>query len=135
MLKDGYLYKKVSIASIVFWGVQPSKDELLKFTEMSKAEEEDVSWLSSVYNVRKKSKSLEAEDRRGASEQGNGFNLHDLVLFGLVIHCHTFISLRVLHSIFNLLIFMTKFFFPFRRKGFGVIIDLGKDGIKVGWLC
>ncbi|ONK75729.1 uncharacterized protein A4U43_C03F19930 [Asparagus officinalis] len=82
MLKDGYLYKKVSIASIVYWGVEPSKDELLKFTEMSKPEEEDVSWLSSVYNVRKKIKPSKDSDLKGSSEKGNSFNLHDLVLFG-----------------------------------------------------
>ena len=90
MLKDGYLYKKVSITSIIYWGVQPSKDELLKFTEMSKAEEEDVSWLSSVYNMRRKMKSSEASDLQGTSEHGKGFNLYDLVLFGLVMHCHAF---------------------------------------------
>ncbi|XP_072956327.1 uncharacterized protein [Typha angustifolia] len=81
MLKDGYLYKKVSVGSLIYWGVQPSDAELLKFSKTSKDEEEDLDWVSSVY-VGKRKNIAEEWDHKAAATKENVFNLHDLVLFG-----------------------------------------------------
>lgn len=84
MLKDGFLYKKVSIGSVICWAVQPSDMELLKFSNVSKVGDEDLNWVSSVYRGRNKMRLSEAADQQELAEKGNGFNLHDFVLFGLV---------------------------------------------------
>ncbi|KAJ0963136.1 hypothetical protein J5N97_028258 [Dioscorea zingiberensis] len=82
MLKDGFVYKKVSIGSLVCWGVQPSKAELLNFSESNKDEAEDLDWISSVYSGRRKIKVVEASHQTSNDKQGNGYDLYDLVLFG-----------------------------------------------------
>ncbi|WOK93955.1 protein RNA-directed DNA methylation 3 isoform X2 [Canna indica] len=81
MLKDGYLYKKVSIESLVFWGVQPSSSELLMFSDGTKDTDEDLNWVSGIYNARKKKPITESDDKVSAVTK-NGYGLHDLVLFG-----------------------------------------------------
>ncbi|KAL0903619.1 hypothetical protein M5K25_028011 [Dendrobium thyrsiflorum] len=106
MLKDGYLYKKVSMGSLIHWGVQPTSDELMKFEELDKDEVKDVGWLSSIYKARMKKKLPETShqkngekynqkdgeksnpkvgeksNQKDADKQINGFDIDDLVLFG-----------------------------------------------------
>lgn len=82
MLKDGFVYKKVSIGSLVCWGVKPSKSELLQFSESNKDEPEDLGWISSVYSGQQKIKVVEASHQKSDDKQGNGYKLFDLVLFG-----------------------------------------------------
>ncbi|KAM0937231.1 putative ribosomal protein L2, domain 2 [Dioscorea sansibarensis] len=82
MLKDGFVYKKVSIGSLVCWGVKPSKSELLQFGESNKDEHEDLGWISSVYSGQQKIKVVEASHQKSDDKLGNGYKLFDLVLFG-----------------------------------------------------
>ncbi|KAE8732383.1 Pectin lyase-like superfamily protein isoform 1 [Hibiscus syriacus] len=51
MLKDGYLYKKVSIDSLSCWGIMPTEEELLKFSNSDNNESDDLEWLSQLYAV------------------------------------------------------------------------------------
>ncbi|KAF5208199.1 Transcription elongation factor spt5, partial [Thalictrum thalictroides] len=88
-LKDGYLYKKVSIESISYVDVVPSADELLKFKPYKKDASDDAEWLSHLYGEQKKKRSSECskgtdKGLEGTSEtkKGNDFKLHDLVSFG-----------------------------------------------------
>ncbi|XWS75210.1 hypothetical protein CRYUN_Cryun01aG0066000 [Craigia yunnanensis] len=46
LLKDGYLYKKVSLDSLSCWGVMPTEEELLKFSHSDNNESDDLEWLS-----------------------------------------------------------------------------------------
>lgn len=82
MLKDGYLYKKVSIGSLISWGVQPSSSELLMFTEVTKHTDVDLNWFSSIYGTHKKKPVAESSEDKTTNVMNNGYNLHDLVLFG-----------------------------------------------------
>ncbi|KAL0310460.1 UNVERIFIED_CONTAM: protein RNA-directed DNA methylation 3 [Sesamum calycinum] len=91
MLKDGYLYKKVSIDSLSLWGVMPTEDELLKFEPSKKDESTDVHWLSQLFGEKKKKEvqTVKKQDKgNGKSEgsssasMGNNFEVHDLVFFG-----------------------------------------------------
>lgn len=84
MLKDGYMYKWVSNGSVVFWGVQPSESELLKFSNMNKDDSEDLDWVSSVYSGRKKARLTDESDNVATTSRKNEYKLHDLVLIGLV---------------------------------------------------
>lgn len=96
MLKDGFLYKKVSIDSLSFWGVNPSEDELQKFVISSNDESDNVEWLSQLYGEPKK-KSIVNFDKGGGkggvkgggkgegssgSHEQSSFEVHDLVHFG-----------------------------------------------------
>lgn len=88
MLKDGYLYKKVSIDSLSCWGVTLSEEELHKFTPSSNEESVDLEWLSQLYGERKQ-KHTTKSDKGGEKGEGssgssmvNCFELHDLVCFG-----------------------------------------------------
>ncbi|KAM3698430.1 hypothetical protein ACJW31_06G187600 [Castanea mollissima] len=101
MLKDGYLYKKVSIDSLSCSGVMPSEEELLKFKSSENNETDDLEWLTQIYGERKKKRVIRS-DKGGGKGEGtsgssgvNGFDLHDLVCFG--------------------------------RKDFGIIIGIEKD--------
>ncbi|XP_077220123.1 kow domain-containing transcription factor 1 [Tasmannia lanceolata] len=69
MLKDGYLYKKVSIGSLSYFDIRPSAVEQQKFN-VPKDASNDSEWLSSLYGP-------------SESKKENGFKLHDLVFFGL----------------------------------------------------
>ncbi|KAL7148547.1 hypothetical protein ABFS83_06G186000 [Erythranthe nasuta] len=108
MLKDGYLYKKVSIDSLSFWGTLPTEDELLKFEPSNKDESIDVQWLSQLYGEKKKKEVEGVKKDKGdgkskgstSASMGSNFEVHDLVFFG--------------------------------RKDFGVVIGAEKDNtIKV----
>ncbi|XP_038884298.1 protein RNA-directed DNA methylation 3 isoform X2 [Benincasa hispida] len=87
MLKDGYLYKKISLDSLS-WGVIPSEDELLKFKPPESNESNDVEWLSQLYGEKKKKKDIRTEKGGGKGEGSSGssstssFGDHDLVCFG-----------------------------------------------------
>ncbi|XP_022990198.1 protein RNA-directed DNA methylation 3-like [Cucurbita maxima] len=88
MLKDGYLYKKVSLDSLNCWGVMPSEDELLKFKPPESIEANDLEWLSQLYGEKKKKKIIRTEKGGGKGEGSSGsssmisFGDHDLVCFG-----------------------------------------------------
>lgn len=79
MLKDGYLYKKVSIFSLSYFGVQPSKTELLRFEPAKNDEHQDMEWIARLSEGREK-KNLETFDY--SLEKGNAYQQYDLVLFG-----------------------------------------------------
>ncbi|KAF3945897.1 hypothetical protein CMV_027775 [Castanea mollissima] len=51
MLKDGYLYKKVSIDSLSCSGVMPSEEELLKFKSSENNETDDLEWLTQNFKA------------------------------------------------------------------------------------
>lgn len=95
MLKDGYLYKKISIDSLSFWGTTPTKDELLKFEPSKKDESTDVQWLSQLFGEKKKKEkeveSTSKSGKGGGKSEGSSsacieynFEVHDLVFFGYV---------------------------------------------------
>ncbi|KAJ0103247.1 hypothetical protein Patl1_06019 [Pistacia atlantica] len=88
MLKDGYLYKRVSIDSLNCWGVVPSEEELLKFMPSDRNESADLEWLSQLYGEKKKKRTVPM-DKGGSkgecssgSSLGNSFELFELVCFG-----------------------------------------------------
>ncbi|KFK24880.1 hypothetical protein AALP_AA8G036700 [Arabis alpina] len=94
MLKDGYLYKKVSLDSLSFWGVVPSKEEMLKFAHVEQKEIVDVEWISEIYGEEKEKKTLpigkgagKGEDSGGGKGEGEGsksessYDLYNLVCF------------------------------------------------------
>ena len=88
MLKDGYLYKKISLDSLNCWGVMPSEDELLKFKPPESNESHDLEWLSQLYGEKKKKKIIRTEKGGGKGEGSSGssstssFGDHDLICFG-----------------------------------------------------
>lgn len=111
MLKDGFLYKKVSFDSLSFWDINPSEDELLKFAPPSTDASDNLEWLSQLYGEQKKEHNMtltkgggkgegasgcgggKGEGTSGGSGGGKGegtsgsneqssFAVHDLVLFG-----------------------------------------------------
>lgn len=98
MLKDGYLYKKVAIDSLNFWGLIPSEDELLKFEPCKKEEPDSQEWLTQLFGEKKKRTRCEnggGNDKVGGKDKGGGkgegsssagtassFEVHDLVVFG-----------------------------------------------------
>ncbi|XVE75442.1 hypothetical protein DITRI_Ditri12bG0094200 [Diplodiscus trichospermus] len=101
MLKDGYLYKRVSIDSLSCWGVMPTEEELLKFSHSDSNESDDVEWLAQLYGEKKRKKNFSTdkggEKGEGSSGSGmeNSFELYNLVCFG--------------------------------RKDFGIIVGMEKD--------
>ncbi|XVE68778.1 hypothetical protein DITRI_Ditri09bG0097400 [Diplodiscus trichospermus] len=102
MLKDGYLYKKVSIDSLSCWGVMPTEEELLKFIHSDNNESDDLEWLSQLYGEKKRKKTI-TNDKGGEKGEGssgfgmeNSFELYNLVCFG--------------------------------QKDFGLIVGMEKDG-------
>lgn len=94
MLKDGYLYKKIAIDSLSFWGIVPTEDELLKFEPAKKDESTDVQWLSQLFGEKKKKEVKRIKplpDKGGGKSEGsssanpeNNFELHDLVFIGYI---------------------------------------------------
>lgn len=92
MLKEGYLYKKVSIDSLCFWGVMPTETELLKFEPHKNDEPQDTEWLSQLYGERKRKRTIKQDKGNGKggekgegssnSTNGNSFEVDDLVFFG-----------------------------------------------------
>ncbi|GAB4836401.1 hypothetical protein Ancab_001312 [Ancistrocladus abbreviatus] len=88
MLKDGYLYKKVSIDSLSFWDVNPSEEELHKFTLSNNDESNNTEWLSQLYGEEKKRQKLKTDKGGAKGEASSGsstedsLEVHDLVVFG-----------------------------------------------------
>ncbi|KAJ7975010.1 Transcription elongation factor Spt5 [Quillaja saponaria] len=87
MLKDGYLYKKVSLDSLNLWNVFPTEEELLKFNPSQSNETNDLEWLSQLFGNQKKQR-IVVSDKGGGKGEGSsgssisdGFELHDLVCF------------------------------------------------------
>ncbi|KAL6980301.1 hypothetical protein U1Q18_021943 [Sarracenia purpurea var. burkii] len=93
-LKDGYLYKKVSIDSLSFWGVMPSEDELLKFEPSKKEESDCQEWLKQLFGDQEKKRIIKCDKGGGKGGKGggkgegssssgmaSGFEVHDLVFF------------------------------------------------------
>uniref|UniRef100_A0A0E0PPQ0 Uncharacterized protein n=1 Tax=Oryza rufipogon TaxID=4529 RepID=A0A0E0PPQ0_ORYRU len=123
MFKDGFLYKRVALSSLIYWGIQPTETELLKFssTPTNTSSTDDLDWVSSMYGPKKrnvpKEPDMEPSSSKASSSKGKyskasskaststedyedkGFNLHDLVLFG--------------------------------RRDFGVVIAFEKDGLRI----
>ncbi|XP_073016419.1 uncharacterized protein [Primulina eburnea] len=99
MLKDGYLYKKIPMDSLNYWGVVPTGVELLKFESSKKDESTDVQWLSQLFGEKKKQQVQDVKQDKGggkskgpsssdgkskgssSSDVGTSF-MHDLVFFG-----------------------------------------------------
>lgn len=92
MLKDGYLYKKISIDSLSFWGVVPTDDELLKFEPAKKDGSTDEQWLSQLFGEKKKKEVKHMKPGKGGGKSEgsssaipeNNFELHDLVFIGYI---------------------------------------------------
>lgn len=87
MLKDGYLYKRVSIDSLSCWGVMPTEEELLKFRPSENNESDNLEWLTQIYGGPKKKRVIgnEKSGEKGESSLASGQNryeLYDLVCFG-----------------------------------------------------
>lgn len=88
MLKDGYLYKKVSIDSLSCWSVMPSEEELLKFTPAERKESDNFEWLSQIYGEEKKNLVVKPDTSGGKGEgssmsvTGNTLETYSLVCFG-----------------------------------------------------
>ncbi|KAF0925336.1 hypothetical protein E2562_016028 [Oryza meyeriana var. granulata] len=125
MFKDGFLYKRVALSSLIYWGIQPTETELLKFSSSptNTSSTDDLDWVSSIYGPNKrnlpKEQDMKPSSSKASSSKGkcskasnlktststedydedDGFNLHDLVLFG--------------------------------RKDFGVVIAFEKDGLRI----
>lgn len=72
MLKDGYLYKKVSLDSLTSWGVIPSKEEMLKFAPVERKETGDVEWISEIYGEEREKKDLPTGKAGGKGEGSGG---------------------------------------------------------------
>ncbi|CAA6653737.1 unnamed protein product [Spirodela intermedia] len=79
ILKDGYLYKQVSFFSLSYFGVQPSKTELLRFEPVKNDEPQGMEWISHFPNGREQKK---VETFNNSLEKGNAYQQYDLVLFG-----------------------------------------------------
>ncbi|XP_043704580.1 protein RNA-directed DNA methylation 3 [Telopea speciosissima] len=89
MLKDGYLYKRVSIESLCCWDVVPSADELQRFEASKEHQSDDTEWLLGLYGEgRGKFPEMSDNEKTNVSKgtsgtmHGSGFELHDLVFFG-----------------------------------------------------
>ncbi|MCI00540.1 putative transcription elongation factor Spt5-like protein, partial [Trifolium medium] len=68
LLKDGYLYKKVSPESLSFWGVVPTEEEISKFGSSENNESNDMEWLSNIYGDTKKKRVITADKGDGKGE-------------------------------------------------------------------
>lgn len=88
LLKDGYLYKKVSLDSLNLWGVVPKEEELLKFAPSENDEVNDLEWLTQIYGEPKNKRVIRGDKGGGKGEGSSssngvdGFELYDLVCFG-----------------------------------------------------
>ncbi|XP_013611361.1 PREDICTED: protein RNA-directed DNA methylation 3 [Brassica oleracea var. oleracea] len=116
MLKDGFVYKKVSLDSLTSCGVKPSKEEILKFTPLEEKETGDVEWISEIYGEeKKKKKSIPAGkgvEKGEASGGGKGEGSSES-------------QSESSHELYNLVCFS--------RKDFGLIVGVDDkgDGYKV----
>ncbi|CAN1238473.1 Protein RNA-directed DNA methylation 3 [Linum grandiflorum] len=102
MFKDGFLYKKVSLDSLNCWTVMPSKEELLKFESSENNQSGNIEWLTQIYGAKKKKKVIRNEKvgEKGESSSGTGS--------------------QATFDIYD--------FVCFRRKEFGIVVGMEKDG-------
>jgi hypothetical protein len=92
MLKDGYLFKRVALNSLIYWGVEPTDSERVKFSPPSRdgREVDPDEWVSDLYDRRgkkKKSRASTSADLKASTSElmdDCAFGIHDLVLFGSV---------------------------------------------------
>ncbi|XP_058181374.1 protein RNA-directed DNA methylation 3-like [Rhododendron vialii] len=82
-LKDGYLYKKVSISSLMFWGLMPFEEELLKFKPNKKEDSDCQEWLSELYGEQEEKRIIKSQIGGSKGERSSTctFEVHDPVLF------------------------------------------------------
>uniref|UniRef100_A0ACD5T8S6 Uncharacterized protein n=1 Tax=Avena sativa TaxID=4498 RepID=A0ACD5T8S6_AVESA len=130
MFKDGFLYKRVALSSLIYWGIHPTDTELVKFSSSpsTKTSADDMDWVSSVYGHKKrnvprepdmntssdmktssssKGKCSKASNLKGSSSTENYDDDGDADEF----HLHDLVL--------------------FGRKDFGVVIAVEKDGFKI----
>lgn len=87
MLKDGYLYKKVSLDVVRCCVVQPSEDDLLKFENSSNVDPSDQEWLSDLFGEQEKRLMIKGDNLNREGEDssstrvGDVPKVHDMVLF------------------------------------------------------
>lgn len=92
MLKDGYLFKRVALNSLIYWGVEPTESERVKFSPPSREGQEvdPEEWVSDLYESRRKkmkSRASTSADLKASTSEpmdDSAFGIHDLVLFGSV---------------------------------------------------
>lgn len=88
MLKEGYLYKRVSFDSLSLWGIVPTEGELLKFQPSEHSEFHDAEWLNELYGDRKKKRIVRFEKggEKGEGSSGSSstkkYELFELVSLG-----------------------------------------------------
>ncbi|KAJ3696098.1 hypothetical protein LUZ60_001475 [Juncus effusus] len=99
MLKNGYLFKRVALTSLIYWGVEPTESEKNKFRDIESEEGAELEgWVDNLYDRKKKKKMRETggsgsgsagADLKASSsaqvdddDEDEGFGVHDLVLFG-----------------------------------------------------
>ncbi|XP_026414396.1 protein RNA-directed DNA methylation 3-like isoform X1 [Papaver somniferum] len=59
MLKDGYLYKKIPIESLILSGVVPTANELIKFETSKKDTDDDLEWLTGLFGEKRKKRAVD----------------------------------------------------------------------------
>ena len=78
MLKDGYLYKKVSLDSLSCCVVQPSEDDLLKFENCTNEDPGDKEWLSELFGEQKKRLMTKSDSFNMEGEDSSSISMEDL---------------------------------------------------------
>ncbi|KAM0835533.1 hypothetical protein ACQ4PT_062861 [Festuca glaucescens] len=134
MFKDGFLYKRVALSSLIYWGIQPTDTERVKFSSSTstKTSADDMDWVSSVYGQKKRNVSREPDMKTSSSSKdkcSKASNLKGSSSSNLKgsssaenydddgdgdddqFHLHDLVL--------------------FGRKDFGVIIAVEKDGFKI----
>ncbi|RDX94228.1 Protein RNA-directed DNA methylation 3, partial [Mucuna pruriens] len=143
MLKDGYVYKKLSPDSLSLWGVVPTQEELLKFGPSENNESNnDLEWLSQLYGEKKKKRVIRPEKGGGKGESSsgsgvvNGFELYDLHTW--MVPYELFLPLSPTPTRTHMYIpacsytYMSSFLTNLchcSKKDFGLIVGMDKDDI------
>lgn len=76
MLKNGFLYKKVSLGSLSYWEIQPSASEIQKF-EMPEGGVDNGVFFSSVRDGGKQRFRVKDEKMNGTCETSSGSKVAD----------------------------------------------------------
>ena len=71
MFKDGFLYKRVALSSLIYWGIQPTDTERVKFSSSpsTKTSADDMDWVSSVYGHKKRNAPREPDMNTSSSSK------------------------------------------------------------------
>ncbi|RZC70540.1 hypothetical protein C5167_033678 [Papaver somniferum] len=74
MLKDGYLYKKIPIESLILSGVVPTANELIKFETSKKDTDDDLEWLTGLFGEKGKKRTVDCgvDKSRTPTKDGKG---------------------------------------------------------------